>query len=153
MSRFGSPSTFGMTNGWASGNGPGVFLTGDQDPYRRMMIAMAMSGAAGAMPPHAGVSTQPHAQGAPRLLFFLAALPGGVSEALRDIRRRSPACTMYTTATAESVAIGWNGRRFPSAAGLFVRSRTESNLEAGSAPVVRCPRWQFGMAHVAPDAT
>jgi hypothetical protein len=33
---------------------------------------------------------------------------------------------------------------------LSVRSRTDSKLERRSARVVRCPRWQFGMAHVAP---
>jgi hypothetical protein len=45
MSRFGTPSTYGMTDGLASGNGPGIFGS-DADPYRRMQLAMAMAGMA-----------------------------------------------------------------------------------------------------------
>jgi len=42
--------------------------------------------------------------------------------------------------TAAHVAIEWHGHHSPSAAGLIVLSRTESNPEVGSASAVRRPR-------------
>jgi hypothetical protein len=45
MAHFGSPTSWSVTNGLANG-GDSVFF---DDPYRKMQLMMAMSGAAGGM--------------------------------------------------------------------------------------------------------